>query len=287
MTRGLDANGKIYMAANAILQPSKFSVSSMAILQQTSNSLRWTFYQIFHGSKTMPRNLELVKSIYNTLKVDNQICDGNRPYPQEDCKTDGMSIDVRYVLRFQMLMWVHLQGGRNLSFSYPGSKSTKDALTGVSFSIKAGQLVVIVGPNGSGKSTIVKILNRLYDPTSGEVLVDGQPMNSYRIADLRQATADLTQDHTLYPLSIRENIGLGHPPCVSDMESITQSAKLGGSYDFISKFEQGFATTLHPFRTARLGNLGGTYTHPLKEIFDKLEKQVDVSGRPTSLHSIS
>jgi len=207
MTRGLDANGKIYMAANAILQPSKFSVSSMAILQQTSNSLRWTFYQIFHGSKTMPRNLELVKSIYNTLKVDNQICDGNRPYPQEDCKTDGMSIDVRYVLRFQMLMWVHLQGGRNLSFSYPGSKSTKDALTGVSFSIKAGQLVVIVGPNGSGKSTIVKILNRLYDPTSGEVLVDGQLMNSYRIADLRQATADLTQDHTLYPLPYGRTLG--------------------------------------------------------------------------------
>jgi len=182
-----------------------------------------------------------------------------------------------------MLMWVHLQGGRNLSFSYPGNKSTNDALTGVSFSIKAGQLVVIVGPNGSGKSTIVKILNRLYDPTSGEVLVDGQPMNSYRIADLRQANADLTQDHTLYPLSIRENIGLGHPPCVTDMELITQAAKLGGAYDFISKFEQGFDTTLHPVQTAYLGHLGGTHTHPLKEIFNKLEKQVDVSG----VHTLS
>ena len=73
---------------------------------------------------------------------------------------------------------------------------------GVSFSIKAGQLVVIVGPNGSEKSTIVKMLNRLY----GEVLL-GQPMNSYRIFDLRQATADLTQDRTLY----RENIGLRAP----------------------------------------------------------------------------
>jgi ABC-type multidrug transport system fused ATPase/permease subunit len=155
----------------------------------------------------------------------------------------------------------------------------------VSFSIKAGQLVVIVGPNGSGKSTIVKMLNRLYDPTSGEVLLDGQPMNSYRISDLRQATADLTQDHTLYPLSIRENIGLGHPPCVSDMELIIQSAKLGGAYDFISKFEQGFDTTLHPIQTARLINRGGA--HPLKEMSDKLEKQLEVSGRPIFLHFIS
>jgi len=149
----------------------------------------------------------------------------------------------------------------------------------VSLSIKAGQLVVIVGPNGSGKSTIVKILNRLYNPASGEVLLDGQPMSSYRISDLRRATADLTQDHTLYPLTIRENIGLGHPLCVSDMDMIIQSAKLGGAYDFISKFKQGFDTTLEPIRTAHLGHLGET--HPLKEIFDKLEKRVDVSGRYT------
>jgi ABC-type multidrug transport system fused ATPase/permease subunit len=286
MTKSLDANGKIYMAANAILQPSKFSVSSMAILQQTSRSLRWTFDKILHGSNDTSRHLELIKSIYNTLKVDNQIRDGSRPYPQEDCKNDGMLIDVRYALRFQMLMCVHLQGGRDLSFSYPGSKSGKGALTNVSFSIKAGQLVVIVGPNGSGKSTIVKILNRLYDPTSGEVLLDGQPMKSYRISDLRQATADLTQDHTLYPLSIRENIGLGHPPCVSDMELIIQSAKLGGAYDFISKFEQGFDTTLHPIRTARMGHLRAT-SHPLKEMSDKLEKHLEVSGRPVLLHFIS
>jgi ABC-type multidrug transport system fused ATPase/permease subunit len=171
---------------------------------------------------------------------------------------------------------IHLYGRSDLSFTYPGSKSTKDALKSVSFSIKAGQLVVIVGPNGSGKSTVVKILNRLYNPTSGEVLVDGQPMGSYRISDLREATADLTQDHTLYPLSIRENIGLGHPAYVSDTDMIAQSAKLGGAFDFISKFGQGFDTTLQPVRTAYLGHLTGT--HPLKDIFDKLEKQVDISG---------
>lgn len=123
---------------------------------------------------------------------------------------------------------------------------------------------------------MVKLLNRLYNPTSGDILIDGQPMNSYRISDLRQATADLTQDNTLYPLSIRENIGLGHPPCLSDMDMVIQSAKLGGAYDLISKLDQGFDTTLHPIRTAHLGHLGNT--HPLKDIFDKMEKRVEVSG---------
>jgi len=149
-------------------------------------------------------------------------------------------------------------------------------LTGVSFAIKSGQLVVIVGPNGSGKSTIVKILNRLYNPTAGEVLVDGQPMSSYRISDLRQGMADLSQDHSLYPLSIRENIGLGYSPCVSDIDMITRSAKLGGAFDLISKYEEGLDTTLHPVQTAYLGYTNGE--HPLKDLYEKLEKQLDVSG---------
>jgi len=231
----------------------------MAILQQTSISLRWTFYRIFEGGKEVPKHLELIKTTYDALNVDNQISDGDKPYPGEDCKSDGMSLDIR-----------------NLSFTYPNSKSTENALKNVSFRIKAGQLVVIVGSNGSGKSTIVKILNRLYNPTSGEVLIDGQPMSSYRISNLREATADLTQDHTLYPLSVRENIGVGYPACVSSLDMITQSAKLGGAFDFISKFEHGFDTTLEPVRTAYLGQFTGT--HPLKEVFNELEKQVDISG---------
>jgi hypothetical protein len=113
------------MAANATLQPSKFSASSMAILQQTSTSLRWTFYSIISGSKELPRQLELIKSTYDALEVNNQINDGSRPYPQEDCKNDGMSVDVRYTLRFQTLMCDHLQSSRDLSFSCPGNKSTK------------------------------------------------------------------------------------------------------------------------------------------------------------------
>lgn len=148
----------------------------------------------------------------------------------------------------------------------------------MSFSIKSGQLVVIVGTNGSGKSTVVKILNRLYDSTSGEILVDGQPMSSYQISGLRQATADLSQDHHLYPLSIRENIGLGNTHSLSDMDLIAKSADLGGALDFVTKLEQGFDTTLRPVRTAYMGHANKGNGHPLKYIFNNLEKQVDVSG---------
>jgi hypothetical protein len=88
------------MAANGILQPSKFSVSSMAILQQTSSSLRQTFYQILDSSRETPRQLELIRSTYDALKVNNQVSDGTRPYPGEDNKNNGMALDIRYALRF-------------------------------------------------------------------------------------------------------------------------------------------------------------------------------------------
>jgi len=92
------------MAANAILQPSKFSVSSMAILQQTSSSLRWTFSKILGYSKKAPKNLDLIKSTYDALKIDNQVSDGTNPYPSEDYKNNGMSLDVRYVYKSPTLV---------------------------------------------------------------------------------------------------------------------------------------------------------------------------------------
>ena len=92
--------GQTYMAANAILQPSKFSVSSMAILQQTSNSLRRTFFRIFEGGKDIPKHLHLIKSTYDTLtlRVENKISDGDKPYPSGDKEKEGMSLEFRYAL---------------------------------------------------------------------------------------------------------------------------------------------------------------------------------------------
>jgi ABC-type multidrug transport system fused ATPase/permease subunit len=148
-----------------------------------------------------------------------------------------------------------------VSFSYPGAKKTTSALNDVSLSIKAGQLVAIVGANGSGKSTIIKLLSRLYDPSSGTFLIDGIPAEKYLGSDLRRATASFTQDHKLYPLSLYENIGLGHPEHLSNKELVAQAAEQGGASGF--------------FTYIRLMCL------PIRNIRCKmqmLEKKVDISG---------
>ena len=146
--------------------------------------------------------------------------------------------------------------------------------------INSGQLVVTVGANGSGKSTLVRILSRLYDPTSGQVLIDGHSSSDYRVNDLRRATVILSQDTSLYPLSLAENIGLGYPAFSSNKDMIIKAAKEGGAFEFIQKLIKGIDTVLDPLLDAFFQNLNlnTNKTHPLYQEWEKLCKKIEVSG---------
>jgi ABC-type multidrug transport system fused ATPase/permease subunit len=137
---------------------------------------------------------------------------------------------------------------------------------------------VLVGANGSGKSTIVKLMARLYDSTAGSVLVDGEDIQSYRMADLRAATASLTQDHHVYPLSLAENIGVGNPNRLSDNLLVQESAKKGGAGGFVSKLGQGYSTVLDPMSVHYGVNVQVSDKTPLAEELKKLKKTTDISG---------
>jgi ABC-type multidrug transport system fused ATPase/permease subunit len=135
---------------------------------------------------------------------------------------------------------------RNINFEYPSSQCNRKALSNVSFKIKPGNIVVIVGENGSGKSTLIRLLSRQNSPTSGSIILDGRPIEDYKDVGLKQATAVLNQTQWLYPLSLRENIGLGNTDRAWNDEAVIQAARQGGSYDFISRLEGKFETVLDP-----------------------------------------
>lgn len=88
----------------------------------------------------------------------------------------------------------------------------------------------------------MKLISRIYDPTEGTILIDNRDIKTLRLADLRAAMSILFQDYTQFPLSIRENIGLGNPGLAQDYDKIREAAKMGGSRDFIEELPDGFDT---------------------------------------------
>ncbi|KAJ7223962.1 P-loop containing nucleoside triphosphate hydrolase protein [Mycena rebaudengoi] len=252
----------LYWATNAILRPERFSMTSIAILHQYSTTLNITVATLFWNLSRLGKCVTDIKALYEVAESKNKMVDGDEAYPRAGVDSDkGMEIDVR-----------------NVSFAYPGSTTTDNALHDVSFRIPAGALVVLVGANGSGKSTIIKLLTRLYDPDAGEIHVDGRPIERFRLADLRRAQATLAQEHYLYPLTLAENIGLGNPERVDDLEMVMQAAADGGAAALLKKFRDGTETNLEPALTAYGYELDDKRHKALKDVLATLEKTGEVSG---------
>ena len=131
---------------------------------------------------------------------------------------------------------------RNVSFAYPSVQQT--VLDDVSFAIEGGQKVALVGQNGSGKTTIVKLLTRLYDPTDGQILINGTDIREFDLAELQSRFAVVFQDCVRYALTARENVGFGDVARVSDLERIRAAAGAAVVEDDLSDLPDGYETFL-------------------------------------------
>lgn len=137
---------------------------------------------------------------------------------------------------------------------------------------------MIVGANGSGKSTFVKLLTRLYDVDVGTVLVDDEDIRRYKIHDLRKSIATLTQEHLLFPLSIEENIGLGYPEAMTNVDLINKAAQMGGAQEILDKLNNGAKTILDPFSIQYGSRVEENEGTELSAALKQLKKKVEVSG---------
>ena len=126
---------------------------------------------------------------------------------------------------------------RNVCFAYDQSGR---GLHHVSFQVPAGARVGIVGVTGAGKTTLLNLLMRFYDPTEGQVLLDGVDIRDYRIADLRRQFAVVLQEPVLFAASIEENIAYGKPDA-SDAE-IEAAARAASAHHFISRLPEAYDT---------------------------------------------
>lgn len=125
----------------------------------------------------------------------------------------------------------------HVGFSYG---SERPALKDVSFSVEAGSRVGISGSTGAGKSTLMSMLLRMYDPTTGRVLLDGVDLRDIRLRDLRNQFAVVLQEPLLFSSSISENIAYGKPD--ASEEEIIAAARAANAHDFIARLPQGYDT---------------------------------------------
>jgi len=127
---------------------------------------------------------------------------------------------------------------KEVSFRYFGGETP--VLDGVSFTAQAGQTVALLGMTGSGKSTVINLIPRFYDPSEGQVLIDGQDIRQVRLESLRAQIGIVLQETTLFSGTIRDNIAFGRSD--ASMEQVIAAAQAAAAHDFIREFPQGYET---------------------------------------------
>jgi ATP-binding cassette subfamily B protein len=129
---------------------------------------------------------------------------------------------------------------QNVSFIYPTSKAK--VLHDVNLRIPAGSSLAVVGATGSGKSTLVHLIGRFYDPTTGQVLVDGRDVKTMDLSELRRQIGMVAQDTLLFSATIAENIAFGKPDATR--EEIERAATLAQVHEFITGLPDGYDTKI-------------------------------------------
>jgi ATP-binding cassette, subfamily B, bacterial len=127
---------------------------------------------------------------------------------------------------------------RNVSFAYPGSPRL--ILNNLNFTLHCGERVALIGENGQGKTTIVKLITRLYDPTEGQVLLDGIDLREYSLEDLYKEIGVIFQDFMRYEMTARENVAVGRIEDIENLEQIAAAAHKSLADEVIAKLPRRF-----------------------------------------------
>lgn len=169
---------------------------------------------------------------------------------------------------------------QHVSFRYP--TGTRPVLEDISLTIRPGEKIALVGENGSGKTTLIKLLCRLYDPTSGTITVDGIDLRQFDILALRGAISVILQDYAHYNLTAQDNIWFGnaaHPP---DQARIAAAAQHAGADSVIAGLKNGYQTVLGKlFQEGEELSIGEWQKVALSRAFLR-ESQIIILDEPTS-----
>jgi len=155
---------------------------------------------------------------------------------------DLLGTEIKIVEGEKELDITKVKGGinfQNVDFAYP---EREQVVSGFSLDIKPGTTQAIVGPTGSGKTTVIRLLLRFHDPSSGQISLDGGDIKNLRVKSLRSAISLVTQTITLFPGTVMQNISYGKKGATED--EIVEAARIAEAHDFVTSLPDGYETQI-------------------------------------------
>src|SRR5437016_5237957 len=169
----------------------------------------------------------------------------------------------------------------NVSFAYPGT--SRVVLDDVSVTLPAGAVVAIVGENGAGKTTLVKLLAKMYEPSSGSILLDDTPLARLPAGEWRARLAGAFQDFFRFEFRARHTVGLGDVPRLDDEPAVLAAVDRAGAGDVVARLASGLDTQLGPTWPCRVGlSFGQWQKLGLARVFMRDEPLLLVLDEPTA-----
>ncbi len=212
----------------------KITIGDIVYYGSVVNQFKNAFSTIMYKTSLFVENAKEIEDVRAFVELEPQIQSNGNKSPSES---------------------IHEIEFKNVWFKYPGTDTY--ILKNCSFKICSNEVVGLVGLNGAGKSTIVKLLCRFYDPTDGQLLLDGIDFKEYKLAELRKLFGVLFQDFVRYSLSLRENIALSDISKADEDDKILCAAEQGKVLEFASNWEKGIDENLTRRFDSKGKNLSG------------------------------
>jgi ATP-binding cassette subfamily B protein len=196
-----------------------FSIGDLTFLAGSFRRLRQLLESLLTGFSQVASQALYLDDLYSFFRIEAEI----------RSKPDALPVPspIRSGFVFE-----------NVGFRYEGAE--RWALRGLSFELRAGEVLALVGENGAGKTTLVKLLARLYDPDEGRILLDGRDLKDYDLDDLRANIGVIFQDFVRYHLTAAENIAMGQVEAMGDRARIEEAARRGRADEVIASLDKGY-----------------------------------------------
>ena len=249
----------LYIALEAV--GGRLTLGDLALYTAAATSVQTSVAGLFTAFAGMYENNLYLDTLYRFLGTEPMIVAPAHPRPLPSTVEGHIEFD-------------------SVTFTYPGAQTP--ALNGVSFEIRPGETVAVVGRNGAGKSTLFKLLCRLYDPTSGRILLDGVDIREFDPVALRGQISAMFQDYVTYQGTAAENIGLADLTRLEDRPHIMESARRAGADERIEQLPSGYDSPLGRWFDQGVSLSGGEWQKiALARAFQR-EAPILVLDEPTS-----